>query len=339
MSEARARAGGHAIGAWVRISPDDRITIVTPVAEMGQGSMTGVPIALAEELDADWSKVSLEMAPAEPETYGYASWGGRKSMGIYGSRAVMMYFEQMRLAGAQARKVLVHAAAKGWGVDPGTLATEPNTVVHRASNRRLSYGKIAAFAEAPDTMPEVTKADLKKKSQFRLIGKPVPRHDIPLKVNGAARYSIDVQLPGMVYASTVHSPVQLAKPRRWNDATVRAVNGVIDIVKLDHGVAVVADTFEHVIAARNALEVEWAKGAPAEGFDSETALHQTYAAIAEDKGATATPVAARGDVTAAFANAASIYKAHFRSDYGYHAQMEPLNGVARFNAAGDRVEI
>ena len=149
MSEALAKGTGHEVGAWVRIMPDDRITIVTPAAEMGQGSMTGVPIALAEELDADWSKVTLEMAPAEPRIYGYEGRGGRKSMGIYGSRAVMMYFQQMRLAGAQVRKVLLQAAAETWGVDPGTLTTEPNMVVHGASNRRMSYGEIAAFAEVP----------------------------------------------------------------------------------------------------------------------------------------------------------------------------------------------
>ena len=339
MSEAEAKAAGHEIGAWVRITPDDLITIVTPAAEMGQGSMTGVPVALAEELDADWSKVTLEMAPADPEIYGYAGRGGRKSMGIYGSREVMMYFDQMRLAGAQVRKVLVQAAAKKWGIDPATLTTEPSTVVDPASNRRMSYGEIAAFAEAPATMPEVAKGELKKKSQFRLIGTPVARRDIPLKVNGTAQFSIDVQLPGMVYASTVHSPVQLAKPRSWNDARMRAMKGVIDIVKLEHGVAVVADTFEHVLSARDALEVDWAKGATAEGFDSEKTLNQAYAAIAEDKGAKSTSVIEKGDVAAAFANAAKIYKANYRSDYGYHAQMEPLNGVARFNAAGDQVEI
>ncbi len=339
MSEAQAKAAKRAIGAWVRISPDDRITIVTPAAEMGQGSMTGVPIALAEELDADWSKVTLEMAPAKPETYGYVSWGGRKSMGIYGSRAVMMYFDQMRLAGAQARKVLLQAAARTWGVEPSTLTTEPSVVVHQASGRRMTYGEIAAFAEAPAAMPDVAKSELKKKSQFRLIGHPVARRDIPEKVNGTARFAIDVQLPGMVYASTVHSPVQLAEPESWNDAEIRALTGVLDIVKLEHGVAVVADTFERVIAARDALEVTWAEGALAQGYDSEKALDQTYAAIAEDKDAASKVVKEAGDVEAAFAGAAKVYKATFRSDYGYHAQMEPLNGVARFNAAGDQVEI
>ncbi len=338
ISEAQAKAAGREIGAWVRIMPDDSITIITPVAEMGQGSMTGVPVALAEELDADWDRVTLEMAPAEPETYGYSR-RGRKSMGIYGSLAVRSYYTQMRLIGAQVRKVLLHAAAKEWGVDPGELTTEPSVAVHAASNRRMSYGQIAAFGELPEKMPDVAKGELKKKSQFRLIGKPVQRRDIPDKVNGSAQFAIDVQLPGMVYASTVHAPVQLAKPKHWNEAEIAALPGVIGTVALDRGVAVVADSFEHVLAARDTLEVEWAKGAAAEGYNSEETLDQAYAAIAEDKGAASKIVKETGDVDAAFANAAKVYKANYRSDYGYHAQMEPLNGVARFNDGGDRVEI
>jgi isoquinoline 1-oxidoreductase beta subunit len=338
MSEARAQASGRGVGVWVRIAPDDTITIVTPAAEMGQGSMTGVPVVLAEELDADWDKVTLEMAPAEPETYGY-NFGGRKSMGIYGSFAVMKYYDQMRIAGAQVRKVLLRAAAARWGVSTADLTTEPGVVVHAATGRRLSYGKIAASADVPAAMPAVSKSELKKKSQFRLIGKPVARRDIPAKVNGTAQFSIDVQLPGMVYASTVHGPVQLARPLSWNEARVKALPGVVAIIGLDLGVAVVADSFEHVIAARDALEIVWDKGARAEGFDSEAALIDTYAAIAGDKGAQATPVGGKGDAAAAFAAAARVYRASFRSDYGYHAQMEPLNAVARFNTAGDQVEI
>jgi isoquinoline 1-oxidoreductase beta subunit len=342
MSPAEAATASKEIGAWVRISLDDAITILTPAAEMGQGSMTGVPVALAEELDADWDKVSLEMAPADPETYGYRSnRRGRvtHSMGIFGSRAVMMYYTDMRIAGAQVRKVLMQAAAKEWNVELATLETEPNAVIHPATGRRLSYGEIAGFAEMPTKLPKVSKNDLKKESQFRLIGKPVPRHDIPAKVNGSALYSIDVQLPGMVYASTAHSPVQLAKPMRWNEAEIRAMKGVIEIVKLKRGVAVVADTFEHVLVAKNALKIVWSKDAVAEGFNSEKSLVASYPALANDKNAKANTVKNTGDTDAAFASAAKVYKATYQSDYGYHAQMEPLNGVARFNPAGDSVEI
>ena len=339
LSSAKAASPDVAVGAWVRITPDDRITIVTPAAEMGQGSMTGVPVALAEELDADWSKVILEMAPAEPDVYGYESWGGRKSMGIYGSRAVMMYFDQMRLAGARVRKVLLQAAARRWGVDAGELETAPSMVIHPPTGRRMSYGEIAAFAEVPVTLPEVSRAELKGRHEFRLIGKSVPRRDVPAKVNGSAQYAIDVRLPGMVYASTVHSPVQLSRPERWNEDEIRAMKGVIGVVPLDHGVAVVAETFEQVLAARKALRVSWSEGAAAAGYDSDRALMSAYDAIAADGNAAAATVGEKGDAAAAFAEAARVYKASFRSDYGYHAQMEPLNAVARFNAADGTLEV
>ncbi|MCZ6664798.1 MAG: molybdopterin-dependent oxidoreductase, partial [Gammaproteobacteria bacterium] len=338
VSDAAAKATEYAIGAWVRITPDNRLTIITPAAEMGQGSMTGVPVALAEELDAEWSTVTLEMAPADPKIFGYNRRGG-KVMRITGSRAVRSYFEQMRLAGAQVRKVLLQAAAEEWGVDASTLETEPNTVVDRPNKRKLSYGEIASFATVPAAMPTVSTDDLKKVSEFRLIGNPVPRADIPAKVDGSAQFSIDVQLPGMVYASTVHAPVHLAEPERWNDSEVRKIPGVIDIVRLEKGVAVVGDTFEQVLAARRALAVDWKKGATAEGYDSEKALDQGYMAMARDRQLAPRPVAETGDVARAFAEAATVYKADFRSDYCYHAQMEPLNAVARFNAAGDKVEI
>jgi len=143
----------------------------------------------------------------------------------------------------------------------------------------------------------------------------------------------------MVYASTVHAPVQMARPDSWNEAAIKAMPGVMGTVKLDRGVAVIADTYEHVLAARNALKVAWAKGAKAEGYDSEKALNQGYQAIADDKNAKSKSVKKKGNADAAFANAAKVYKANYRSDYAYHAQMEPLNGVARFNAAGDQVEV
>jgi isoquinoline 1-oxidoreductase subunit beta len=339
MPAAEAMTEANAIGAWVRITPDDRIIILTPGAEMGQGSMTGVPVALAEELDADWDKVTLDWAPAEPEIYGSGRGGGRRSMVIAGSRAVMSYYDDMRIAGAQVRKVLLQAAAAKWNVDVAALTTEPSVVVHAASGRRLSYGEIAAFAGVPATMPAVGKDDLKKPADFRIIGKPVPRRDIPAKVNGTAQYSIDVQLPGMVYASTVHAPVQLSRPAQWNDAEVRGMKGMIDVVRLDDGVAVVADTYEHVIAARNALKVTWAEGAKAAGYDSDEMLHWHYPAMAHDESVPSKVIERTEDVRAAFTDAARVFKAEFKSDYGYHAQMEPLNGVARFNEGGDTVEV
>jgi len=166
----------------------------------------------------------------------------------------------------------------------------------------------------------------------------MPRRDTPLKVNGSAKYAMDVDLPGMVYATSRHAPVHGATPESWNDAKVKSMRGVIGTVKLPDGVAVLADTLPHALAARQALEVKWSQGAAA-GFDSEKNLHETYLKVHSDPGAKTQTLDSKGDAKSAFGSAAKTYKAEYLSDYAYHAQMEPLNAVARFNAAGDRVEV
>jgi isoquinoline 1-oxidoreductase beta subunit len=335
---AHASAAARAINPWVRIAPDGIVTIYSAGAEMGQGSMTSLPLIVAEEMDADWSKVVIEFAPADAQTYGYGS-GNAKSMAIVGSRAVQMYYTDLRLAGAQVRKVLLANAAARWKVEPASLKTEPGFVVNTASGQRLSYGEIASFGTLPASLPAVSEGDLKKRSEFRLIGRTVPRRDIPAKVDGTAQFAIDVHLPGMLYASTRHCPVHGSVPESWNVAKVKGMKGVVATVRLPDGVAVVANSFAHAMAARQALEVVWKKGAKAEGFDSERALTEHYVQVHHDPNAKAQSLDAKGDVKAAFSGAAKTFKAEYRSDYGYHAQMEPLNAVARFNPSGDALEI
>jgi len=340
------------INAWVRIAPDGAVTIYSAGAEMGQGSMTSLPLIVAEEMDADWSKVKIEFAPADAEVYGYTFMNNPKMMSIVGSRAVQLYYTQLRIAGAQVRKVLIANAAQKWSVDPASLKTEPGFVVNPATGQRLAYGEIAAFGTVPSPLPGVDVKELKDPKTFRLIGKQVARHDLPAKVNGTAQYAIDVSLPGMVYASTLHSPVHdattkvwdsmqpnapMAAPESWNDAAIKRMKGVIGVVKLPNGVAVVADSFDHARAARNALKVTWTQ-AKAAGFDSERAL-EDYARIHADPGAKSDTIEAKGDVKEAFSSAAKTYRAEFRSDYGYHAQMEPLNAVVRISDSGDRAEV
>src|SRR6266404_4048355 len=354
MSQAQANALANApITPWVRIAPDGRITILSAGAEMGQGSMTSLPLVLAEEMDADWSNVAIEWAPPDAEVYGYKDpFGTENLMWIVGSRAVQLYFTQLRMAGAQVRKVLIANAAQKWGVDAETLKTEPSVVINPANGARMSYGEIAAFGTIPPTLPTVDPKELRERKNFRLIGKAVPRRDIPSKVNGTAQYAIDVTLPGMLYASSLHSPVHSAQPgiwdpgkqdqsgaapESWNDAQVKAMRGVIAIVPLANGLAVVADHFAAAKAGRDALKVTWRK-AKAEGFNSDRAL-EDYVKVHADPNAQAVKLEQKGDVTAAFATAAKTYHAEFRSDYAYHAQMEPLNAVVRINEAGDRVEV
>src|SRR5688572_25974394 len=162
-------------------------------------------------------------------------------MAIGGSRAVMMYYNDLRTAGAQVRKVLVSNAADKWGVSPASLKTENGFVVD-GSGRRMSYGEIALFAKVPSPLPAVDKSELKDKSQFKFIGKQMPRRDTPQKVNGSARYAIDVNLPGMVYATAKHSPVHGGSPESWNEAKLKSMKGVLGTVRLPDGVAVIADS-------------------------------------------------------------------------------------------------
>ena len=337
IGEAQANTMANAqVTPWVRIAPDGIVTIYSAGAEMGQGSMTSLALIVAEELDADWSKVKIEFAPADADIYGY-TFQNQRMMAIVGSRAVQLYYSNLRTAGAQVRKVLLANAAEKWGVDAATLKTEPGAVVNPANGARLGYGEIAAFGKIPATLPAVDAKELKARKDFRLIGKTIPRRDTPAKVNGSAVYAIDVRLPGMVYATSLHSPVHTGQPESWNDADIKKLPGVIATVRLPNGVAIVAQHFEQAMAARNALKATWKKGA-AESFNSERAL-EDYVKVHHDPKAQTTEIDKKGDVNAAFAAAAKTHKAEFRSDYGYHAQMEPLNAVVRINAAGDKAEV
>src|SRR6266436_7282130 len=211
---AAARSGEVALSPWVTISTDDTVAIMSPAAEMGQGSLTSLPLILAEELDADWSKVRIVVAPPNDELYKNPAFG---YMYTAGSNAVTAYFKDLRRFGAQVRKVLLANAARHWNVPVEELTTEPNVVVHARSGRRLTYGEIAAFAEVPAKAPEVAESELKKTDQFRLIGKDVMRVELPQKINGTAQYSIDVQVPGMLYGAILRSPVEGGAPDTIDD--------------------------------------------------------------------------------------------------------------------------
>jgi isoquinoline 1-oxidoreductase subunit beta len=325
-----------AFSPWVSIATDGTIYIQSPAVEMGQGSLTSLPLIVAEELDADWAKVRIVPAPPDDKLYGNPGFGGL--MYTAGSNAVRSYFQPLRIFGAQVRRVLLDNAARRWGVPVGELTTEPSMVVHAKSGRRLSYGEIAVFAEIPATAPEVKPEELKKPSDFRLIGKDVMRVDLPGKVDGSAQYSIDVQVPGMVYGAILRSPVEDSAPVKIDDAAARAVPGVIGVVRLSYGVGVVADTPWAAFAAKDALKVTWDRNAQGWGFDSDQALER-YAIAARDLKTAGKPWDRVGDAPAAMDKAATVIEAEYRSDYAYHAQMEPLNSVAAVSPAGDACEI
>jgi isoquinoline 1-oxidoreductase subunit beta len=329
---------GKALSPWVSIAPDGTITIMSAAAEMGQGSMTSLPLIIAEELDADWSKVRVVPAPPIDAIYGNPGFGGM--MYTAGSNAVRSYYGPLRMFGAQVRRVLIDNAAKHWGVPAAELTTEPSAVVHAKSGRRLGYGEIAAFAEVPAKAPEIKREELKQPSQFRLIGKDVMRVELPGKVNGSIKYGIDVQVPGMLYATVLRAPVEGAAPERIDDAKAKAVKGVIKIVTLPYGVGVLAETPWAAFDARTMLvnAITWSKTGKAWGFDSEQGL-QALSATARDLNAQASEWFKAGDARAELPKAATTMEAEYRCDYAYHAQMEPLNAVASVSPSGDAAEI
>jgi len=226
---ASAPAGGaKAVNAWASLAQDGTVYIVNPAVEMGQGSQTAIPLIIAEEMDADWSRVVI--VPAAPDDKIYGNPGFRGLMYTAGSATVTGYWDVARTFGAQVRRVVMENAARKWDVPLAELSTEPSTVVHAKTGRRLSYGEIAAFAQVPAAAPTIRLEELKKPEQYRLIGKDVMRVELPTKVNGTAQYSIDVQLPGMLYGAVLRGPVEGTSPLTIDDAQARAVAGVVRIV-------------------------------------------------------------------------------------------------------------
>jgi isoquinoline 1-oxidoreductase beta subunit len=333
-----AEKSGTALSPWISIAPDGTLTIMSAATEMGQGSMTSLPLIIAEELDADWDKVRVVPAPPVEAIYGNPGFGGM--MYTAGSNAVTSYFKNLRIFGAQVRRVLLDSAAKHWGVPVEELTTEPSTVVHAKSGRRLSYGEIAGFAEVPVKAPDIKPEELKKPGAFRLIGQDVMRVELPNKVNGTARYSIDVQVPGMLYGAVLRAPVEGSAPDHVDEATARALPGVLNVVKLPYGVGVLAETPWAAFEAREAIarSVTWTRTGTAWGFDSDAGL-ESFAKDAADLSAPATDWDTQGDVRGEMPKCPTVVAATYRCDYAYHAQMEPLNATASVSPAGDAVEI
>ena len=336
LEEARADAA-LSPNAWLTITPDGTVTIVSPAAEMGQGTFTTIPAIIAEELDADWSKVKPIFPPTwDDKKYGNPEYG--MAFQTSASASVRGYFKPARLAGAQARRVLLDAVAARWNVPVAELSTEPGAVLHKASGRRIGYGEIASFAKAPAELPKITEKDLKDPKDFRLIGQHVPRVEVPLKVTGAAKYGMDVQVPGMVYAAVLQSPYPGGSPETVDDGAARKVAGITDIVKLPEGVGVIGDTVEGTQAAKNLLKVTWSGNAVGAHLDSERALEE-FAAIGRDKSREGLAYTKDGDPKGAMAAAAKVYRGEYRTRYVYHAQMEPMNATASVSPDGKSAEV
>jgi isoquinoline 1-oxidoreductase beta subunit len=327
-------AGPFKPNAWVTIGEDDIITIMSPACEMGQGIMTTLPLLIAEDLDADWSKVRVVQSPDDAKVYGNPGFNG--VLTTVASAATRGYYEKMRLTGAQTRKVLLANAAEMWNVPVGELGTEPGVVVHAKSGRRIRYGEIAKNAKVPDPLPETSKADFKPLAQCRYIGRDVPRIDIAAKVDGSAVYGSDITLPNTLYASVLHPPVQSEMPEQIDDSAAKAIKGIVAIVPLPTGVGVVGETLEATMKAKAALKVEWSNTAQPRAYTSAKIL-EDYRAIAADSGQKGVEMVKKGDATAAFAGAARVVAADFLADHVAHVCMEPMCATAV--VTGDAAEL
>jgi isoquinoline 1-oxidoreductase subunit beta len=306
-------SGKFAPNAFIRIDPAGKTTLVMPQTEMGQGIYTAVAMILAEELDADFSAVVLEHAPANEKLYANPAFGVQATGG---STSVRAFWKPLRAAGATARAMLVQAAAKQWQVDPASCTTANGEVIHAESGRRLGYGALADTAGAETPPKDVPVKDPKN---FVLIGKPLKRFDTPDKVNGKIVYGIDAMLPGMKFATLAMSPVFGGKIAKVDDAAAKKLTGVRQVIVLDDLVAVVGD---HMWAAKKGLEalvVTWNEGAAAQISSKD--VWENLRAASEKDGAVAK---SEGDIAKGLATGEKI-EAAFELPFLAHATMEPLN--------------
>lgn len=323
QGEAQAYAStGGAVNAFVRISPDGTVTIVSPALEMGQGVNTSLPLIIAEELDADWSKVKVEQAPVA-DVYNHPI---LRTQMVVASLTLRGYWMAARIAGAQARRVLMDAASARWGAPLAELSTEPGVVVHKASGRRLTYGEIAAFASQPTKLPEIKPDQLKPVASFRLIGKDVQRIDMVEKSTGAMKYAIDSVVPGMVYGTLARAPVRGSGPVSFNADELKKMPGIEGVFDLGNGVGITGNSIHAVFEARKSLKAQW-RDAPGSKTNSEAALIE-YQAHARDLSKNGVVFRNVGDANKAIAGAAKVISGEYSTDYLYHATMEPMNCLA-----------
>jgi isoquinoline 1-oxidoreductase beta subunit len=317
----------HEVNAFLAIDPDGGILIRSPHAEMGQGAITALPMIVAEELECDWSKVRVEYASSGRNLRDNGVYG---DMVTAGSRGVRMSWQMLQQAGASARVRLVAAAAKRWNVPEGECEAANSKVTHRPSGRALDYGTLAADAAAIKLDKEPA---IRPPEQFKLIGKALPRLDTPLKINGSAKFAIDTQVPGMVYAAVTACPVPGGKLKSVDETPAKGKRGVLEVVKLDNAVAVVADRFWRAKEALALLKPEWETGEA--GKTDSAQFAKLYRDTLDGPMANARN---DGDVDAAFKTSnGKLVEALYEAPHLAHATMEPLNATVRFE--GDKLDV
>ena len=310
--------------AFLRIAPDNSVTVIAKHLEMGQGAYTGLATVVAEELDADWAQIRVESAPADASKYANLVFGTMQGTG--GSSAMANSWMQLRHAGATARAMLVAAAATEWNVAPASLTVERGLVRHAPSNREATFGALAGKASS---LPVPNDVPLKEPKDFKLIGQKLPRVDVPPKTNGTAQFTIDVTFPDMLVALLQRPPLFGATVKSFDASATKAVPGVVEVLQVPRGVAVVAKSFWAAKLGRDALKVEW-DDSKAEKR-STAAILAEYRTLAERPGM---PARKDGDAAAALKGAAKVVTATYEFPYLAHAPMEPLDAVVKLDANG-----
>ncbi len=325
LGQEAAASKTFAPNAFVRIGRDEWVTVIVNHSEMGQGIFTALPAILADELDADWTKVRFEPAPVDP-VYNHPAFGIQMTGG---STSTWASFDQFRKAGAAARAMLIMAAAQQWGVDSASCRTQNGKVIHGASDRSLSYGQLSDKAAGLTPPKQVV---LKDPKDYKLIGKPLKRLDAPEKTNGKATFGIDVQTPEMLVAVVARSPVFGGKVVKFDATEAMKVSRVRKVAQVPSGVAVIAEGFWPAKLGRDKLNITWDEGSMAD-FSTE-AQRKQYAEMAGQPGIIARQ---QGDAASALGSAAKKIKASYEAPYLSHAMMEPLNCTVDLRA--DHCEI
>jgi isoquinoline 1-oxidoreductase beta subunit len=320
--------------AFLRIGADNSVTVIAKHVELGQGAYTGIATIVAEELDADWKLVRVESAPADAKRYANLAFGTLQGTG--GSSAMANSWNQLREAGGKARAVLLAAAAKEWKVPTAELTVEQGTVYHAGKQRRAAFGALVATAA---TLPIPETVQLKDPKDFKLIGHHAPRVDAAAKSDGTAQFTIDVVLPGMLVALLKRPPLFGATVKSFDAAPAGAVPGVVKVVQVPGGVAVIAKGFWAAKQGRDALKIEW---------DDSKAEKRSSAAILDEyrklAGQPGLPARKDGDAAQAIQNASRKVSATYEFPYLAHAPMEPLDAVVKLSAnaceiwAGDQFQ-
>jgi isoquinoline 1-oxidoreductase subunit beta len=315
--------------AYVTISPDNTVTILSAHMDMGQGAYHGIATLVAEELEADRDQLVVVGAAGNPKLYGNLAWGG-VAQGTGGSSAMFSSFDRYRKAGALARTMLVNAAARQWNVPAGEIKVEKGVLSH-ASGKQATFGELADAAAKEQVSAEIT---LKPRDQWKVIGsEDFRRIDSRDKSTGQQPYTIDLKLPGMLTAMVVHPPLFGAKVKSFDPVPAKAVKGVVDVVQISRGVAVVAENTWAAMKGREALTVEWDDSAAEKRGSAE--LFAEYLKQADQPGEAV--AANRGDVDSAMAKATKTIEATYQFPYLAHAALEPMDAVA--HKTGDRLEI